>query len=154
MGIGTMSLVETRDIVTEDQAAWRRLWSSYCDFYGTALPPAVTESTWKRIVDPQSAFVGRIAELDGEIVGFSLSVIHECSWTIAPVCYLEDLYVKPDARGRGIGSALIEDIIRLSRQNAWARVYWNTEADNAAARRLYDRFCQADGFVRYRLYLD
>jgi len=149
-----MSLVKIRDIVTEDQTAWRRLWTGYCDFYRTALSPAVIESTWARIVDPQSAFVGRIAELDDEVAGFSLSVIHECSWTIAPVCYLEDLYVKPDARGRGVGLALLEDIIRLSRQNAWARVYWNTEADNASARRLYDRFSQADGFVRYRLYLD
>ena len=146
--------MKIRDIVAEDRTAWRELWTGYCDFYRSALPPAVTESTWQRIVDPQSAFVGRIAELGGEIAGFSLSVIHECSWTLAPVCYLEDLYVKPDARGRGVGSALIEDVLRLSRQNAWARVYWNTEADNASARRLYDRFCQADGFVRYRLYLD
>ena len=143
-----------REIVAEDRTAWRELWTGYCDFYRSALPPAVTESTWQRIVDPQSAFIGRIAEVGGEIAGFSLSVIHECSWTLAPVCYLEDLYVKPDARGRGVGSALIEDVLRLSRQNAWARVYWNTEADNASARRLYDRFCEADGFVRYRLYLD
>jgi GNAT superfamily N-acetyltransferase len=149
-----MSLAKIRDVVTEDRTAWRELWTGYCDFYRTSLSPSVSESTWERIVDPQSAFVGRIAELSGEIAGFSVSVIHDCSWTIAPVCYLEDLYVKPEARGRGVGAALIEDIIRVSRQNGWARVYWNTEADNATARRLYDRFCQADGYVRYRLYLD
>ena len=35
------------------------------------------------------------------------------------------------------------------RAEGWARLYWVTAADNAAARRLYDRFTQADGFVRY-----
>lgn len=83
-GEETISSMKLRDIVIEDGSAWRRLWKGYCDFYRTALPPAVIKSTWERIVDPKSAFVGRIAELDGEIAGFSLSVIHECSWTIAP----------------------------------------------------------------------
>jgi GNAT superfamily N-acetyltransferase len=147
-------LVKVREIEPRDQAAWRKLWSGYCDFYRTALPPAVTEATWERIVDPQSTFIGRVAELDGEITGFSLSVVHACSWTIAPVGYLEDLYVMPAARGRGVGLALVEDIVGLARRNAWARVYWHTEADNASARRLYDRFGEADNFVRYRLRLE
>jgi ribosomal protein S18 acetylase RimI-like enzyme len=52
-----------------------------------------------------------------------------------------------------VGRALIEDVLELARETPWARVYWRTRADNAAARRLYDRFCEADGFVRYRLLL-
>ena len=149
-----MNSVKIRDIVTRDKTPWQRLWRSYCDFYRTTLSPATTDSTWQRIVDPQSPFIGRIAELDGEIAGFSLSVIHESSWTIAPVCYLEDLFVEPAVRGRGVGAALIQDIVHYSRQNGWARVHWHTEANNVSARRLYDRFCEADGFVRYRLSLD
>ena len=149
-----MSLVTIREIEPQDQAAWRNLWSGYCDFYRTELSPSVTNATWEKIIEPQSAFVGRIAEFDGKIVGFSLAVIHECSWTIAPICYLEDLFVAPHARGRGVGLALIEDIVGLARQNSWALVYWHTEAGNASARRLYDRFGEADSFVRYRLSLD
>jgi len=149
-----MSLVKIREIEPRDEAAWRQLWAGYCDFYRAQIAPAVTEATWRRVVDPQSAFVGRVAELRGEVAGFSISVIHECSWTIAPVCYLEDLYVAPAARGRGLGVALIEDIVALARKNEWARLYWHTRADNAAARRLYDRFSEADEFVRYRLFLD
>ena len=147
-------MVKIRDTGPHDEPGWRKLWADYCDFYRAQIAPTVTEATWRRILDPQSTFVGRLAEHDGETVGFSLSVVHECSWTITPVCYLEDLYVTPAARGRGVGLALIEDIIGLARKNAWARVYWHTRADNTPARRLYDRFGEADGFVRYRLLLD
>ena len=51
--------------------------------------------------------------------------------------------------GRGVGGALIEWLRNAMRAEGWARLYWMTAADNAQARRLYDRFSQADGFVRY-----
>ncbi|MEO7548500.1 MAG: GNAT family N-acetyltransferase, partial [Ramlibacter sp.] len=65
------------------------------------------------------------------------------------VCYLEDLYVLPSARGHGIGKGLIEWLRNAMRAEGWARVYWVTRQDNANARRLYDQFTQADGYVRY-----
>ena len=149
-----MSLIEIREVELRDETVWRELWAGYCDFYGVRISPAVTEATWRRLVSPLSTFVGRVARLDGEIVGLSVSIIHECSWTIASVCYLEDLFVAPAMRGRGVGRALIEDLVGLARESGWARVYWHTRADNVVARRLYDRFGEADGFVRYRLLLD
>jgi hypothetical protein len=39
----------------------------------------------------------------------------------------------------------------MARQCGWSRLYWHTRAENAAARRLYDSFVEADDFVRYRL---
>lgn len=106
------------------------------------------------MLDPASPLIGRVTERDGSVVGFSISVIHEGTWTTAPICYLEDLFVDPDLRGAGIGSALIKDIIDLGREKKWSRLYWHTRADNTVARRLYDRFVKADDFVRYRLLLD
>jgi GNAT superfamily N-acetyltransferase len=57
---------------------------------------------------------GRIATWEDEVVGFTIAVVHPGSWTLAPVCYLEDLFVDPAARGRGIGRALIEDLLQRS----------------------------------------
>ncbi|MFB2351383.1 GNAT family N-acetyltransferase, partial [Priestia megaterium] len=57
----------------------------------------------------------------------------------------------PSARGHGIGKALIEWLRNAMRAEGWARVYWVTQQDNARARRLYDQFTKADGFVRYVL---
>lgn len=140
-----------RDLRPDDEAAWRALWSAYLAFYAEPLPEAVTRATWARILDPASPILGRLAERDGEPAGFSLSVVHEGTWTLLPVCYLEDLFVRPDRRGAGIGRALIEDLVGLAAVRGWSRLYWHTQERNAPARRLYDGFAEADDFRRYRL---
>ena len=142
-----------RDIREADATEWRRLWAGYNEFYATSLPIDVTELTLRRLLDPTSALIGRIAEREGCIAGFSVSVLHDSSWTSSPTCYLEDLFVDPTLRGAGLGRALVQDLINLGRARGWARLYWHTQADNERARRLYDSFVEADTFVRYRVTL-
>ena len=154
-----ISLQETRDLIIRDprptdETDWRRLWSGYCAFYETALPEAITAATWGRMLAPGSPLFGRIAEQDSQVAGFTISVLHEGSWTIRSCCYLEDLFVEPEFRGQGIARALIEDLLRLCRREGWSRFYWHTRASNREARRLYDHFAEADDFVRYRMFLD
>ena len=55
----------------------------------------------------------------------------------------------PSARGHGVGRALLEWLRNSMRAEGWARLYWMTRRDNDQARKLYDRFSQADDFVRY-----
>jgi GNAT superfamily N-acetyltransferase len=112
-----------RDPRPVDEADWRRLWSGYCAFYETEVPEAVTAATWGRMLAPGSPLFGRIAEWDGQVAGFTVSVLHEGSWTIRPCCYLEDLFVDPDFRGRGIARTLIEDRLQLCRREGWSRLY-------------------------------
>lgn len=71
----------------------------------------------------------------------------------APDCYLEDLFLDASVRRRGIGRALMEDLIRICRDKGYARLYWHTDENNATARKLYDQFVTSDGHVRYRLTL-
>jgi len=137
----------------DDGAAWRRLWAGYVAFYDADVPDAVTAGTWARLLDPNSGMIGRLAEFNGAVVGFTVSVIHPGSWTLQPVCYLEDLFVDPQARGHGIGRALIDDLVALARDRGWSRLYWHTKTSNKTARRLYDRYVKADDFVRYRMFL-
>lgn len=138
-----------RAALPSDEPAWRDLWQAYCAFYGTALPDEVTRRTWRRILDPDSSVMCIVAEADGRVVGFANCVVHENTWETQAVCYLEDLFVAPAARGQGTGAALIEWLRNAMRAEGWARLYWMTREDNVQARRLYDRFGQADGFVRY-----
>ncbi|MDJ0449001.1 GNAT family N-acetyltransferase [Methylocystis sp. JR02] len=142
-----------RDIRAPDAEDWRRLWAGYNDFYESTVPADVTEHTLSRLLDPNLPLIGRIAETDGRIAGFTISVLHESTWTMTPSCYLEDLFVDPGLRGGGVGQALIQDLIDLGRAQGWSRIYWHTRTDNARARRLYDKFVRADDFVRYRLTL-
>ncbi|MFZ3359329.1 MAG: GNAT family N-acetyltransferase [Xanthobacteraceae bacterium] len=139
-----------RDPAPADETAWRDLWSHYNAFYRVSIPEAVTARTWLRILDPASPIFARLAVIDGAVVGFCIGVLHDSTWTIAPVCYLEDLFVTPERRGRGCGRMLIADLVERARSQGWARLYWHTRESNPA-RRLYDEFAKADDFVRYRL---
>ena len=149
------SAISVRAVALSDERQWRRLWKDYCCFYEAKISDEVTQRTWERMLDPGSPLFGRIAENAGlGVTGFSIPVLHEGTWTMAPICYLEDLFVDPAARGAGAGRALIQDLVDLAHGKKWSRLYWHTHKENAAARRLYARFAEADGFVRYRLFFD
>ena len=146
-------MIEIRDPTAADEAAWRGLWDGYLRFYEAAVPEEVTAETWRRILDPKSGIFTRLAVRKNRVIGFAVAMLHPGTWSATPVCYLEDLFVSTDARGSGAGRALIEDLIARGRQCGWHNVYWQTRADNAVARRLYDSFATADGFVRYTVEL-
>jgi len=145
--------MEIRAAQPADEAHWRRLWRGYADFYETHLAEEVTSATWRRIISASPAILCRIAEENGQLLGFSHSVLHEGSWALTPVCYLEDLFVDPSERGHGVGRALIADLAAMAQANGWSHLYWHTRESNEVARRLYDSFVSADDFVRYRLKL-
>ncbi len=140
-----------RDADPRDEASWRRLWSGYIDFYQVDVPEEVTALTWSRVLDPDARMFARIAQRGGEIGGFSISTLHPSTWTAGLNCYLEDLFVDHTMRGHGLGRALIDDLLDLAKQRGWDRLYWHTDAGNETARALYDRYTEADNFVRYRI---
>jgi len=143
-----------RDPKADDEAPWRDLWAQYVAFYEAEVSEAITAATWQRLLSPGSGMFGRLAEWQGTVLGFTVSVLHPGSWTLAPICYLEDLFVAPHARGRRFGRALIDAPFDRARERGWSRLYWHTRAGNEQARRLYDQFVTADDFVRYLLLLD
>lgn len=146
--------ISIRDLSPADEPRWRQLWAGYCQHYCTPLPEEITADTWRRMLDPTISIHGRIAELNGAAVGFAIYVLHDATWTLGLACYLEDLFVAPEARGMGLGRALMEDLLQMGRAHGWSKLYWHTKSDNETARRLYDTFCLADDFVRYRMPID
>ncbi|HVK81374.1 MAG TPA: GNAT family N-acetyltransferase, partial [Verrucomicrobiae bacterium] len=62
----------------------------------------------------------------------------------------EDLFVSADARGAGVGRALIEAVYARADANDWGRVYWLTQDTNTTARKLYDQVAKNSGFIQYR----
>jgi GNAT superfamily N-acetyltransferase len=147
-------MITVRAACSADEPRWRELWAGYNTYYEAEIPESITQSTWRRILNPAVPMLGRVAELDGRVVGFSISVLHESTWAAAPVCYLEDLFVDPAVRGGGVGRMLLQDLVVLARQNGWPKLYWHTRGNNVTARRLYDTFTRADDFVRYVVGLD
>ncbi|HEV7308653.1 GNAT family N-acetyltransferase [Ensifer sp.] len=134
-----------------DEAAWRQLWSGYVAFSGTELAEDIIDLTWNRLIDPSAPLFARLAILDGQAVGFSVCQEQLATFFRRPICYIEDLYVDPAARGRGVARAMIDDLIALCRDKDWDRLYWYTEGDNHTARRLYDHYSGTDEHVRYKV---
>lgn len=145
--------MQIRDCEAADYAQWRRLWDMYLAFYKVVLPEEVTAQTWARLMDAGSPVQARLAVQGGMVVGFAIHHHHGSTWVLGQDGYLEDLFVETDARGQGIGRALLQDVIALGRARGWARIYWHTDAGNAQARALYDDFTAADGHIRYRMTL-
>jgi GNAT superfamily N-acetyltransferase len=94
-----------------------------------------------------------IAEHHGAPVGFALFFHNFSTFLGRPGIYLEDLYVKPEARGRGIGKALLAEIARLATQRGCGRVEWWVLDWNRPAIEFYDRLgaVPMDGWTVFRL---
>jgi GNAT superfamily N-acetyltransferase len=145
-------MITVRPPSPSDFNAWEKLWQGYCDFYEESVPPVVTENTWSRLLDEESSLFGLLAEDEnGNVVGFTNCVVHASTWSKRDMCYLEDLFVAPEARGKGGGRALIEAVVAKSRGQGWQRVYWQTKQDNATARALYEKITAAGDWVIYEV---
>lgn len=147
------SPIHVRPIERRDLEAWLPLWAGYNAFYGrtgpTALADEITRSTWERFFDPAEPVRALGAESDGRLVGIAHYLFHRSTNRIGNVCYLQDLFTEPALRGRGIGRALIVGVYEKAKAAGASRVYWHTQASNAAGRLLYDKVGKHLGFIVY-----
>ena len=138
-------------ITAADRDEWLPLWHAYLVFYESELAPEVTDDVFARLVADQDLH-GAIARDDaGAPVGFVHWLFHASTWTTTSYCYLEDLFVAPGTRGRGVGRALIGRVRERAAAAGAEKVYWLTQDSNATARTLYDKVATSTGFVHYEL---
>jgi GNAT superfamily N-acetyltransferase len=142
--------ITIRPVEAGDKYGWRALWQDYLAFYRADLPEPVTAATFARLLaDDPDEMRGLVAVADGRPVGLVQFVAHRSCWKIEKVCYLQDLYVLPGARGAGLGRALIEAVYARADRDGTPAVYWLTQDHNATARRLYDRIGALTPFIEY-----
>lgn len=148
------SSLSIRDVIATDYPAWKPLWDGYNAFYGrqgpTALADEITQSTWRRFFDDHEPMHALVAECGGRLLGLAHYLFHRSTIQIAPTCYLQDLYTTTEARGQGVGRALIEALYERARAAGTPRVYWQTHETNAVAMKLYERLAERSGFIVYR----
>jgi GNAT superfamily N-acetyltransferase len=139
-----------RPLTAADNADWRRLWTGYLAYYETTVREEVYTSTFARLLgsDPRD-FNGLIATVDGQPLGLAHYLCHRHAWKIEEVCYLQDLYVAPQARGTGLGRKLMEAVYTAADAAGAPSVYWLTQDFNYTARQLYDRVGKLTPFIRY-----
>jgi GNAT superfamily N-acetyltransferase len=96
----------------------------------------------------------RIVETDdGEVAGFALYFYNFSTWEGRHGLYLEDLFVRPRYRGRGLGGALLRHLAGIAVRNGFARMEWMVLNWNTPAIAVYDRIGGAplDDWTTYRL---
>ena len=141
--------LKIRRLADGDGAAWRTLWHAYLRFYRQKLPEEVTARTLEQLLAPDGEIRGFVAEFEDRLVGFANYLFHGSTWSKSPVCYLEDLYVDSQVRGRGAGRALIRAVFEEADARGAGTVYWMTQEFNADARALYDTLAHRTSFIRY-----
>jgi ribosomal protein S18 acetylase RimI-like enzyme len=118
----------------EDFPEWLVLWQANNNGH---IEEEITQETWNRLLKPEGQVRGLAARMDGKLVGLVHYILHPVTGHVKPACYMQDLYVDPQYRRRGIGRALVERLTSLAQRGKWARLYWLADENNAEAQTLY-----------------
>ncbi len=141
-----------RALTADDYPAWLPLWRGYLRFYRGEVSDEITLGTFRRLAGGLDGLTGLVAEDPGGtggLAGLAHLVFHPSTWASQPYCYLEDLFVAPSARGSGLSRQLIDAVYAEADRRGAARVYWETQEYNGAARSLYDLVAHRTSFVVY-----
>jgi GNAT superfamily N-acetyltransferase len=153
MNVTTSQPYHVRSLRREDHARWLVLWQGYNAFYGRtgtdALPDEISDTTFERFFDDREPVHALVADGGNDLVGIAHFLYHRSTTALRPVCYLQDLFTDPAARGQGVASALVHHVYDRARSAAAAKVYWQTHRSNEVARSLYAKLAQETGFLVY-----
>lgn len=117
------------------------LMRGYCDFYEVAPSDSDLLAVSRALIlDPEREGAQLIArDGDGRALGFTTLYWTWSTLSARRVGVLNDLYVLPDARGRGLAEALIEASRVRCREHGAAEMTWQTARDNRRAQAVYER---------------
>ena len=132
-----------------DREVWEDLFDGYAAFYNTRLGAQAKAAVWDWIFAESPDFWCDLACEDGRVLGMVQYQLMHRSLSGAGVCYLSDLFVRPDLRGAGIGRAMIDHVIGFARARGIGNVRWLTQEFNYAGRRLYDSYRPKTDFILY-----
>ncbi|HWM33522.1 MAG TPA: GNAT family N-acetyltransferase [Pseudolysinimonas sp.] len=141
--------LQIRPVAPGDHDAWRELFRDYGVFYEAQFDDAVFDGVWGWLMDPQHEVSALVADDEGALVGFAHIRRVADTFTAGPSWFLDDLYVLPEARGRGVARALIERGYADATAAGGGTFRWITAADNETAQLLYDRIATRAGWVMY-----
>jgi len=85
----------------------------------------------------------------GEAIGLALYFFNFSTWTGRPGLYLEDLYVSPDQRGKGLGKALFAELGKVAQEKDCARLDWSVLKWNTPSIQFYEKTLSATGMSEW-----
>jgi GNAT superfamily N-acetyltransferase len=147
--------MEVRSATEGDVPALMPLMRDYCDFYEANPSDAGLAEMAEALIavtDDQGMLL--VADEGGEPIGFAAVGWKWSSLRGARIAVLEDLFVAPEARGKGAADALISECARRAREHGAPVVTWLTAPDNHRAQAVYNRVGgSSETFLEYELEL-
>jgi ribosomal protein S18 acetylase RimI-like enzyme len=134
----TQEQLEVRQATIADVAEVAALFDGYRKFYRAASDiEGARRFLAERLANRQSVII--LASVAAKAAGFTQLYPSFSSLSMAPVLVLNDLFVSPEARGHGVGRALLDAAAEYGRQVGAVRLVLQTEATNTPAQALYER---------------
>lgn len=143
-----------RKAVPTDIPAILKLIKELAEYERLLQEVKITEDHLHTALFGNYAFVETlIVEFESKIIGYALYFKNFSTFKGKPGIYLEDLFVKPEFRGKGFGKALFESIIKTAKEKNYGRVEWSVLNWNQPAIDFYTaRGAEAlDDWTMYRL---
>ncbi|SDI86293.1 Acetyltransferase (GNAT) family protein [Frankineae bacterium MT45] len=141
------------DLRPSDRDRWQQLYTGYCDFYEVPAYPAKLDRVWGWLHDPANEVNGVVVRESADAPPAGLAHFRAFARPLhgAIGCYLDDLFVAPEARGSGAVEALLAELRRRAREQGWDVIRWITSDTNVRARTAYDRVATASNFITYNM---
>jgi GNAT superfamily N-acetyltransferase len=132
-------MVSLRPATIDDVPLIRELVRELAEYEREPESAVATEEDLRRDgFGPSPYFHAVIAEDDGMPVGFALYFFNYSTWQGRPGLYLEDLFVRPAHRGKGIGTALLRHLAGIARERSCSRMVWQVLDWNTPSIRFYE----------------
>jgi GNAT superfamily N-acetyltransferase len=131
--------LEIAPIKVEEFELLLPLIAAYQRFYEVEdVDEARNRTFFRRFLAPSEDGLLLGARREGRLIGYACLYWHFSSLEAVESVLMNDLYVSEEARGGGVGRALIEATAEIARERGVPSVEWSTAPDNATAQRLYD----------------
>ena len=149
-----MSDSRIRRVRESDLAAVVGLVHELAEYERAPLECQLTRRQLRRaLFGPDPALFGHVAEVAGAVVGCALWFLNFSTWEGSHGIYLEDLYVQPEHRGRGLGRGLLAALAAETCRSGYARLEWSVLDWNMTAIAFYQALGARpmDGWTTFRL---
>ena len=131
-------MLTIRKVSAEDYETLYRLIVAIADYHDQARSVRTTVEQLQQAAS-EARFGALLAELDGRAVGYASYTLDYSIWLGRDYMRIDDVYVDAEARGNGIGEALMDACRELCHELGVRRIKWEVQTDNVMARRFYER---------------
>lgn len=138
-----------RPAVSSDRDQFLALWTGWQDHMGGRVPDEVTARSWRALLAPGTGLICLLVCAGDRALGFAMLSATFFAWTGEDILYLQDLFITPEARGRGVGGRLLKGIYDHADSIKARQVFWMVDEDDPELQAFYGGKAVRSPYLRY-----